>query len=290
MTDVGKLLRSTRQKLNLDQAELAARAATTQTYVSRVERGATIPALPTLERLFNAMGLRLCVSLEPVPLGNVSADELRREFLSSTAQQRLDEAMTLSVFTTGVAAAAAVRGQDMGRAKNPGEDGGAERRSAQPITRLNPAELLKALQQNDVSFVVIGGFSLAAHGVVRATKDVDIVPDPSAANVRRLARTLRSIDAEVDLGGLAQKDLGHEPDEEGLAIGGNWVLQTKHGRLDVMQDVPGLRSWQHLRSTAVDVGGVLYAGYEELISMKSASARDEDLTDIAKLRAARSEA
>ncbi len=177
----------------------------------------------------------------------------------------------------------------MGRAQGSGEDGGAQRRGAGPVIKLSPTELLGALQQHDVSFVVIGGFSLAAHGVVRATKDIDIVPGPSPANLRRLARALRSINAEVDLGGLPQKELGHEPDEEGLAMGGNWVLKTKHGRLDVMQDVPGLRSWQQLRSTAVDVGGVFYAGFEELVSMKSASARDEDLADIAKLRAARGE-
>jgi hypothetical protein len=41
---------------------------------------------------------------------------------------------------------------------------------------LRPLELLGELLRNDVDFVVIGGFSLAAHGVVRATKDVDIVP------------------------------------------------------------------------------------------------------------------
>ncbi len=109
MTDIGQLLRRTRQELGLDQAELAARAATTQTYVSRVERGVTIPALPTLERLFNAMGRRLCLSVARVALGNVSADELRKEFLASSPEQRLEEAMTLSTFTTGVAAAAAER-------------------------------------------------------------------------------------------------------------------------------------------------------------------------------------
>lgn len=56
-----------------------------------------------------------------------------------------------------------------------------------------------------------------------------------------------------------------------------------------MQDVPGLRSWQQLRAGAVEYDGALYAGYDELISMKSASARDEDLTDIAKLKVARGE-
>lgn len=56
-----------------------------------------------------------------------------------------------------------------------------------------------------------------------------------------------------------------------------------------MQDVPGLRSYAQLRDGAVEVEGVLYAGYDELISMKSASGREEDLRDIAALEAARSE-
>jgi predicted transcriptional regulator len=107
MTAVGKLLREARQELWLDQTELAIRAATTQTYVSRVERGVTMPALPTLERLFHAMGLRLRLVVEPASLGNVSADELRREFLSTTPEQRVDDAMTLSTFLTDLAVTAA---------------------------------------------------------------------------------------------------------------------------------------------------------------------------------------
>jgi hypothetical protein len=62
-----------------------------------------------------------------------------------------------------------------------------------------------------------------------------------------------------------------------------------HGRLDVMQDVPRLRSWDQVRAGAVERGGALYAGYEQLVSMKSAAGREQDLTDIAALRAARGE-
>jgi transcriptional regulator with XRE-family HTH domain len=103
MTDVGKLLRDARRQLGLDQAGLARRAGTTQTYVSRVERGATVPSLPTAERLLHAMGLHLRLSVEPVPIGNTTADELRRDFLASTSQQRLEDAMVLSAFLTGLA-------------------------------------------------------------------------------------------------------------------------------------------------------------------------------------------
>jgi hypothetical protein len=45
--------------------------------------------------------------------------------------------------------------------------------------------LLRALVDADIRFVVIGGIAVAAHRVVRATEDVDIVPEPEGANLTR---------------------------------------------------------------------------------------------------------
>lgn len=135
--------------------------------------------------------------------------------------------------------------------------------------------------------MVIGAFSLAAHGFVRATKDVDIVPEPSRANLGRLAGALEDLRAEVDVGDLSQDERGLRPDIDGMLRGGNWVLQTRLGRLDVMQDVPGLRGYRELRDGAMTVNGVLYAGYDALVRMKVASGRDEDLRDVGALEAAR---
>lgn len=135
--------------------------------------------------------------------------------------------------------------------------------------------------------MVIGGFALAPHGYVRATKDIDIMPEPGLENLSRLAGALRELDAQVDLGDTGAQELGQTPDGEGLSAGGNWVLQTEFGRLDVMQDVPGLRDFRQLWVGAIEVGGVLYAGYDELISMKAASGREEDLRDIGALEVAR---
>jgi hypothetical protein len=155
--------------------------------------------------------------------------------------------------------------------------------------RLRPAALLATLRAHRVAFVIIGGYSLAAHGYIRATKDIDVVPDPDPGNIANLAIALRDLQARVDIGDLDPSELAIAPDEEGLRAGGNWVLNTRLGRLDVMQDVPGLRSYQQLRAGAIDVNGDLYAGYDELIAMKAASGREEDLRDIAALEAARGE-
>jgi hypothetical protein len=43
------------------------------------------------------------------------------------------------------------------------------------------------LASADVRFVIIGGIAVAVHGYMRATKDLDIAPDPDRANLARLA-------------------------------------------------------------------------------------------------------
>lgn len=160
---------------------------------------------------------------------------------------------------------------------------------------LQPSPLLSALQSHQVAFVVIGGFALSAHGFVRGTKDVDIVPDPAAPNLARLGRALASIDAEVDLKDLDPDELGIRPDASGLAAGGNWVLTTRFGRLDVLQVVAGVSGYESLSMGAVEVpvpdvdAPVRFAGYDDVIAMKSAAGREQDLIDIDSLRRARGE-
>lgn len=101
---VGSLLRDARSKRGLGQAELARRAGTTQTYISRVERGTVSPSLATLARLFGAMGQRLELSVQPLSHGNAIRSELQASWQERSAQQRVDEAVELSMFLTQVAA------------------------------------------------------------------------------------------------------------------------------------------------------------------------------------------
>ena len=105
--NAGQLIREARQRRGLTQADLARRSATTQNYVSRIERGAVEPTLPTLERLLHAMGVRLKVEVAPLPTGNEDPGRLRAAYATSTPQQRVADAMALSEFLTGVSADAA---------------------------------------------------------------------------------------------------------------------------------------------------------------------------------------
>lgn len=158
---------------------------------------------------------------------------------------------------------------------------------------LQAEQLLRVLAHHRVDVVVIGGFALSAHGVVRGTKDVDVVPDPDGENLARLAEALRALDAEVMLADdFDPAELGLQPDEAGLQLGGNWVLRTRLGRLDVMQDVPGMKDYDALwaRSVPRDVPGAgtfRFAGVDDLIAMKVAAGRPQDQIDVASLERAR---
>lgn len=89
---------------------MAKRSATTQNYVSRIERGAVDPTLRTLERLLHAMGLRLELDVVPLSPGTEELARLRADYVVSTAEERVAEAMVLSEFLTGVAEKAAAGG------------------------------------------------------------------------------------------------------------------------------------------------------------------------------------
>lgn len=167
--------------------------------------------------------------------------------------------------------------------------------STQPL-QLEP--LLKTLVEHEIAFIVVGGYAVAAHGYVRATKDIDICPDPAPENLRRLAEALTDLKAKMI--GLAEfaGEFDLEPDFEGLRAGGNWTLNTKHGRLDVMQHIEGLGNdgggWQELAPHAVTRNFLghdcLFCSYEDLIKMKRAAGRPQDEIDVNSLKAARSEA
>jgi hypothetical protein len=154
-------------------------------------------------------------------------------------------------------------------------------------------KLFAALVAAEVRFIVIGGFAVSAHGYLRGTKDLDIVPDPDPENLHRLAHALSGLDARI----MGMEEFSDEevvqPDLAGLAMGGNFVLTTSYGRLDILQLVSPDFEYQDLDAAAFEevVLGhhVRFCGYEDLVKMKEAAGRLEDELDLKRLRAARGE-
>lgn len=78
MSNVANTLRHARNDANLSQAALAARAGTSQPALARYETGATLPTLPTLERLLSACGRQLRIDA-PVADQAVRASSVRAQ-------------------------------------------------------------------------------------------------------------------------------------------------------------------------------------------------------------------
>jgi hypothetical protein len=159
---------------------------------------------------------------------------------------------------------------------------------------LDGEPLLAALEKANVRFIVIGGFAVSAHGHLRATKDLDIVPDPDPENLSRLASMLDQLNAKVfGMEEFEHEEIPNPTDPEALALGGNFVLTTKHGRLDVMQLISPDLEYADLETSALEdeVFGhrVRFCSYGHLVLMKEAAGRGQDLEDLKRLREARGE-
>lgn len=65
--DLGRRVRELRQQRGWSQAELARAAGMTQSAVARCEAGGTVPTLPVLDRLADALDADLDVRVTPRP-------------------------------------------------------------------------------------------------------------------------------------------------------------------------------------------------------------------------------
>jgi hypothetical protein len=163
-----------------------------------------------------------------------------------------------------------------------------------PLQQLDADEILRTLLAREVEFVVIGGLAVGAHGYPRGTKDVDLVPAPDEENRRRLYVALSELGAEpLEAGDFKAEELPVPFAPEGLDEGGNWALRTRAGRVDVLQWIPGIdNGYRELRANAIEadvpeVGCVLFAGYEDLVTMKRTAGRPEDELDLRRLEQVR---
>jgi predicted nucleotidyltransferase len=157
---------------------------------------------------------------------------------------------------------------------------------------LDPVPLLRYLHERGVEHIVIGGLAVSAHGHVRPSKDLDIVPKPAHENLARLAAALvdaKAVDAEVS--DFDQAELAMSATRvEDLSQGGNFRLATDLGDLDVLQWTSGVEAddlYAELDREALtgNVEGipVRVCGLEHLRAMKRAAGRPQDLEDLRRL-------
>lgn len=156
----------------------------------------------------------------------------------------------------------------------------------QPNLRLSA--LLRRLTDGQVDFVVVGGVAVIMQGASRFTKDLDICYSTEPQNLDRLGIVLMSLKAR--LRGV-EEDVPFIPDGRTLRHTQILTLTTPDGNLDLLVKPDGSPSYTALRTRAsqVDLDGltVRIASVDDMIAMKRASARAQDLVDLESLEIAR---
>ena len=144
---------------------------------------------------------------------------------------------------------------------------------------LNPdfRDMLYALSAEEADFLVVGAFALAAHGVPRATGDIDIWVRPTRENAERVIRALKRFGAPTSY--ISAEDLS-EPDIV-------YQIGLPPRRIDLLTAIDGVEfgpAWERRMSVRLDADlEVSVVSKEDFITNKKAAGRPKDLADIAYL-------
>lgn len=129
------------------------------------------------------------------------------------------------------------------------------------FTRLS--SVFASLNAHDVRYLVIGGVALNAHGVQRATYDVDILIQATIPNARRLLSAL--VEAGIGTADLTTPEdlLSHE-----ITILRDFV------RIDIQTSTPGVtfeNAWDRRAKGRVDEQEFFMLSKSDLIASKRAA-------------------
>jgi hypothetical protein len=134
-------------------------------------------------------------------------------------------------------------------------------------------DLLAEFNAHGVEFIVVGAYALAAHGLVRATKDLDVWVRPDPINAARVLTALSAFGAPLH--DLAVEDLSRP----GLIF----QIGVEPVRIDVITRIDGVdfgEAWPDRVEATFGDQRVSVLARHHLIQNKKAAGRDQDLLDV----------
>ena len=138
-------------------------------------------------------------------------------------------------------------------------------------------DMLCALRDADVDFILVGAFALAAHGFPRATLDIDLLVRPSSENARKICQALAAFGAPMSQ--ITTADF--EKEDMVVQIG------VAPRRIDFVTSISGV-SYEDAARNAVEreIDGVALKilSAQDFVCNKLASGRPKDLADAELLR------
>jgi hypothetical protein len=137
-------------------------------------------------------------------------------------------------------------------------------------------DLLAAFNAQGVEYLVVGAHALAAHGHVRATKDLDVWVRPSRENAAKVIRGLGVFGAPL-----------HDLTEDDLTRPGTiFQIGVAPLRIDVITAIDGVEfaeAWAERLETRFGGEPSAVLSLAHLVRNKKASGRLQDLADVEEL-------
>ena len=135
-------------------------------------------------------------------------------------------------------------------------------------------DLLYAFNAANTEYLVVGAHALAAHGLIRATRDFDVWVRPSSANARRVLQALANFGAPL-----------HDLNEADLS-GDDLIFQidVEPVRIDVITGISGVAfedAWRDRVAVTFADQHAHVLSRQHLIANKRAAGRPQDLLDVA---------
>ncbi len=131
-------------------------------------------------------------------------------------------------------------------------------------------EVAEVFAKHSVEFLFIGKSGAIILGYPAATQDVDIFPEKSVENGKRLVIALRELEFEIN-----------EETAEQIIKGVDFV-QLKQGPfdLDLVFAPDGIESYAEAKKRMILIDGFPIANIRDIIASKKASGRQKDLNDL----------
>ncbi len=137
-------------------------------------------------------------------------------------------------------------------------------------------DLLGEFEKLNVEYLLVGGQAVALHGFPRFTKDADLWLRDTLQNLRAVAEALENFGAPA----AVISELASAEPLDVLWMG------NPPARIDLMKGVPGGDfecAWESKEVRTVGGVTVYLVGRDELVHLKKASGRPQDLLDVANL-------
>ena len=142
-------------------------------------------------------------------------------------------------------------------------------------------DILSAFCEEKVEFMLVGAYAVAAHGLPRATGDIDLWIKSSAENADRVWVALTKFGAP--LSDLSKQDF--------ITPGNVVQLGAAPGRIDILTQITSVDYQDADREKLlIEIEGinVPVIGLSQLIQNKTAVGRPQDKADVARLQQLRS--